>query len=276
MNIVLIGSCLDSSNLAKELNKKMKNSVVFRIDLLKNLKNIIPFSSLTHETCGDYLGDIEKIEFNKISETELKIAKAFQSSVKLIEESNVLSNAMSAKKATLPSIDRVTRNFDCLSLTLIRVVSGIQSVRQLTNYLGNNSSAVVVYLDKQNLPIFDLNITKEEFLVIKDSKVYENHLFLTAEDLTALLQDEVFNLLVNPVVKTKGEILKPIADEAKECVELAVTEQAFNHGHGLLEHLTNGPTNQTLTVETLDVFITDLGAQRMLNSVRQTVFANAA
>jgi hypothetical protein len=251
----------------------MKNSVVFRIDLLKNLKNIIPFSSINQNSCGDYLGDIEKIDFSRISEAERKIATSFNTSVKLIEEDPSLSNAMSIKRALVPSVDRVTRNFDCLSLTMIRVVSGIQSVNQLTRYLNSNSSAVVVYLDKPNLPLFEIDMTKEQFFSVKESKQYAGHLFLTADDLNALLKDEVFELLINPAVKTKGEILKPIAEEAKvECVEINMAEREIvQRGQGILAQIANGTQPATLTTTILDSFIADLGAQRMLNPVRETI-----
>ena len=219
MNIVLIGSCLDSHLLAKELNKKMKNSVVFRIDLLKNLKNIIPFTSISVGNCGSYLGDIERIEFDKISNSEKDIAKAFQSSVKLMENNPSLSTAMSIMKAQNPTIDRVTRNFDSLSLTLLRVVSGIQTPKQLEHYLNSNSSAITVYLDKQTNPLFEHEITKEQFLAIKEGGKYENHLFLTSENLESLLKDEIFDLLLNPVVKeNKNSDNKAVVEEEKTVV----------------------------------------------------------
>jgi hypothetical protein len=220
MNIVLIGSCLDSHNLSKELNKKMKNSVVFRIDLLKNLKNIIPFTTITVNNNGAYLGDIESIEFDKISDTEKDIAKAFQASVKLMENSPSFGVAMSIMKSTTPTLDRVTRNFDALSLTLLRVVSGIQTPKQMERYMNGNSSAIMVYLEKPASPLFNVDITKEQFLTIKDSGKYENHLFLTAENLDSLLKDEVFDLLLNPTVKeNKSSDNKAVVEEKKGTVE---------------------------------------------------------
>lgn len=273
MNIVLIGSCFDSSCLSKELNKKMKNSVVFRIDLLKNLKNIIPFSSINSNSCGDYLGDIEKIDFKNITDDERTVVKAFSSSVKLIDESSSLLSAMSIKRSLIPSVDRVTRNFDSLSLTLIRVVSGIQYVNQLARYLDNNSSSIVVYLDKSNFPLFDIDITKEQFLTIKENKRYAEHLFLTADDLNALLKDEIFELLINPAVKTEGKILKPIAEEVEDkCVEVNLAERtAVQRGQGLLAHIANDIRPTTFTATMLDDFVADLdipgSIQQMQNRI---------
>ena len=220
MNIVLIGSCLDSHNLSKELNKKMKNSVVFRIDLLKNLKNIIPFTAITIANNGAYLGDVEKIEFDKISDAEKDVAKAFQASVKLMENSPSFGTAMAIMKSATPTLDRVTRNFDALSLTLLRVVSGIQTPKQLERYMNNNSSAIMVYLEKPASPLFNIDISKEQFLAIKDSGKYENHLFLTAENMDSLLKDEIFDLLLNPTVKeNKSSDNKAVIEEKKGTVE---------------------------------------------------------
>ena len=211
MNIVLIGSCLDSHLLSKELNSKLKDSVVFRIDLLKNLKNIIPFTSISIDNNGSYLGDIEKIAFTALSDSEKNIAKAFQNSVKLIENDPGLSFSMakSIMKATIPTVDRVTRDFDSLSVTLLRVISGIQSTKQLKDYLIDNSSAVVVYLDKPNVSIFEHDISKKQFLEIKEDASFTNNLFLDSENLDSLLKDEVFNLIINPK-ETKEENNKAI------------------------------------------------------------------
>ena len=259
MNIVLIGSCLDSSNLAKELNNKMKNSVVFRIDLLKNLKNIIPFSNVSYDNNGSYLGDIERINFANLSNAEKDIAKAFQSSVKLIENLPSLSVASSYMKSTVPTIDRVTRNFDCLSLTLLRVVSGIQSLKQLENYLNSNSSAIVVYLEKPNIPLFEHNITKEQFLEIKEGK-YENHLFLTAENLESLLKDEVFELILNPVVKEKKNSDNKVEVEEKRGIAERVVIQGA--GPGVLHQMAQAHVVGTnpFTLTDMHNFMTELAA----------------
>jgi len=239
MNIVVIGSCLDSSNLAKELNSKMKNSVVFRIDMLKNLKNIIPFTSIVEKNNGNYLGDIEKISFESLSDSEKDIAKAFHASVKLIDENPAFSTAMAIRNVNTPTIDRVTRNFDSLSLTLLRVVSGLQTKKQLDHYLRTTSSSVVVFLEKPNIPLFPIEISKEEFLDIKDGKngSYENHLFLTASDLDSLLKDEVFNLILNPTVKEvkKSDNKAEVEDEEKACE----VERLVVQGRGLSATMEN-------------------------------------
>ena len=259
MNIVLIGSCLDSHLLSKELNKKMKNSVVFRIDLLKNLKNIIPFTSISVGNCGSYLGDIERIEFDKVSDTEKDVAKAFQSSVKLMENNPSFSTAMSIMKAQNPSIDRVTRNFDSLSLTLLRVVSGILTPKQLERYLNNNSSAITVYLEKPTNPLFEHEISKEQFLAIKESGKYESHLFLTAENLDSLLKDEVFDLILNPVVKeNKSSDNKAEVEEEK----VGVVERTIVQGTGIHAQLLEARAEalRPLTIQHLNNFMTQLQA----------------
>jgi hypothetical protein len=259
MNIVLIGSCLDSSNLAKELNKKMKNSVVFRIDLLKNLKNIIPFSTTVNENCGTYLGDIEKINFQGLTSSEKDIAKAFQSSVKLIEDNPSLSYALQSVEQHQPTIDRVTRNFDSLSLTLLRVVSGIQTTKHLDRYLRSNSSAIVVYLEKPNNPLFNIEISKEQFSEIKENDAYVNHLFLSATDLSTLLTDEVFNVIINPVTEKKGKI-DLLAEETEKVgyIERSIVQQ----GAGILAQL------QEVTVGTVGqgVHLTETMLDNFMNT----------
>ena len=77
MNIVVIGSCLDSSNLAKELNKRLQNSIVARVDTLKGVKNLFldKVAPRNQDNLGQYIGDVETFDIEKMDQKFLEYVK---------------------------------------------------------------------------------------------------------------------------------------------------------------------------------------------------------
>ena len=153
MNIVVIGSCTDSSILARELNKRLHNSIVARVDMLKNIKNLLLQGSgvNTAENLGAYVGDVETYDLSKLTEAQrTQFTEAY--------------NYLTKKKTTLGKSSNFTSStFDALTNSLpsgtysfIKVYSGLindsyPETLAYYNSLSSGSIFIVVNSPKNSL-----------------------------------------------------------------------------------------------------------------------------
>ena len=124
MNIVVIGSCLDSSNLAKELNKRLQNSIVARVDTLKGVKNLFldKVAPRNQDNLGQYIGDVETFDIEKMDQKFLEDVKkhmesAFKASLKLSTKNKYFSFSS--------TFDALTSSFPAGTYSFVKIYSGL-------------------------------------------------------------------------------------------------------------------------------------------------------
>jgi hypothetical protein len=196
MNIVVIGSCADSSHLAKELNKRLNNSIVARIDLLKNIKQLTLQNANVRQTpdvLGTYIGDVEEYDYARIPETtKANIIEA----MKTIDESvkRVTGNALQQNGFLTSTFDALTSGLPSSTYSFIKVYSGaiddyrISKMQRDQNFVSNSIFIVVRSPKDLLLPI---TVSSDMLQGLKK----EAFSFIEIPTIEEVFTSEVFQLL---------------------------------------------------------------------------------
>jgi predicted HNH restriction endonuclease len=136
MNIVVIGSCTDSSTLAKELNKRLHNSIVARIDLLKNIKQLV-FQNInvekTAENIGTYVGDVEIFDYSKVpTDQKQQIIATIESITKNLK--SLKNKAIRSEETSISTFDALTNSLPSGTYSFIKIYSGAIDDEKLVNF----------------------------------------------------------------------------------------------------------------------------------------------
>lgn len=195
MNIVVVGSCTDSSVLAAELNRRLRTSIVARIDLLKNIKQLLlqGLGIETFKNLGTYIGDVETFDFTLITEIQkAQILTAYES----------LNNSINAIKVNkYVPVDFLVSTFDALTngvptstYSFIKVYSGVIDDGSLTRLLKDKTFLPNTVVIVVKTPLNTIIPIKVSDALIKDVK---NKAFATVECETIgdVYKSEVFQTL---------------------------------------------------------------------------------
>jgi hypothetical protein len=211
MNIIVIGSCQDSSTLAKELNRRLKNSIVARIDLLKTTKQLVlqGLNINTNENLGTYVGDVETHDFTKIPADKKQ---------QIIAAVDVINNSIKPlQKVDYSHEFRASSTFDALTngiptstYSFIKVYSGAINDDRVNSMLLDPTfvpNAVVITVKNPLNPLFPITLTEGSLKELK-SKAFAA---VECDNINELYKSEVFQLLFEltdekelPVEETKG------------------------------------------------------------------------
>jgi hypothetical protein len=210
MNIVVLGSCTDSSIIARELNKRLSKSLVVRVDLLKSIKSILLHNELeTTKEIGTYIGDVEAFDFNMsaekldiLKEKAEKLTEAIKSSKGSIYNTPKKSNSI-----ILGTFDALTNSIPSSTYSFIKVYSGIVDDEGASLILNDSkllSNSIVVYINNPKNQVFKFGISKEELAKLeKNSFAYVG--ISTAED---IFKTDVFKLILEFTNDTEKPIVE--------------------------------------------------------------------
>lgn len=208
MNIVVIGSCTDSSNLAKELNKRLSDSIVARIDLLKNIKQLVlqDMNVNTNENLGAYVGDVEAYDVGKLSaEQRQQVVTTVQS---------VIANITSLKKGYvtaphhLSTFDALTNSLPMGTYSFIKVYSGAVDEARIAGMIRNTcfvQNAIFVVIKSPKNALLPVTVSKKTLEDIKK----DAFAFVECDEAKDIMGTEVFQLLF----KLTSEKNKPKVEE---------------------------------------------------------------
>lgn len=208
MNLIIVGSCSDTSALASGLNKRLSNSLVYRHDLLASLKNIPLGNSFensrdTLSNAGEYLGDIETINPNTVKKGTLdKIKTAVHSLI--TSSSNEDSFEANFIKESLNKFSKKVITFNSVSLSIVNVFSGVINKKMLENLIPLIDNPLIVNISDKEHPLFDISITEKEINQVIEEK--GDGMFLgTFKDISSLLNSSDFKSLFSDYEEKKVE-----------------------------------------------------------------------
>jgi len=195
MNIVVIGSCTDSSNLAKELNRRLHDSIVARVDLLKNIKQLVlqDMNLQTTENIGTYVGDVETFNFSKVKKKKKKqISETIESITKNIA-------ALKAKDRILPlyrisTFDALTNSLPTGTYSFIKVYSGAINDDHISNMMCESnfiSNAIFVTIKTPKDALLPITISEKTLEHIKKNAFA----YISCDTIQDVFTSEVFQLL---------------------------------------------------------------------------------
>lgn len=221
MNIAVIGSCTDSSNLAKELNKRLSNSIVARVDMLKNIKNLVlqQIGVGNPENVGAYIGDVESRDYSKFNEDQMTFLK---NTLKIIHD-----NIKELGKITIntkrpndfeSSFDALTKSFPPGTYSFIKIYSGIiEDDCSLVNDTSFIKNTVFVYIKNPQTPLLPITISEKVVNNIKENAFS----FIECKDITDFFNSDVYGLLLESNAVNKEE--EKVEDVKKEVSENTTT-----------------------------------------------------
>jgi hypothetical protein len=216
MNIVVIGSCTDSSTLAKELNKRLHDSIVARVDLLKNLKQLI-FQDLnvvtTTENIGTYVGDVETYDYSKVpADQKQQIINTLESITKNLK--SFKNKQLGYGSTGVSTFDALTNSLPTGTYSFIKVYSGAIDDDRLARFVNDQtfiSSSVFIKLSTPSESLLPINVSEK---VIDDIKK-NAFAFVECDKVNDVFTSEVFQLLFE---LTNEKEITPSGVEAKEVI----------------------------------------------------------
>lgn len=219
MNLIIVGSCSDTSALASGLNKRLSNSLVYRHDLLASLKNI-PTENLDNShfvNAGDYLGDIETINPTKVKKGTLDRIKIAAHSL-FTSSSNEKDFESEFIKESLNKFSKRVISFNSVSLSVVNIFSGIFTKQMLEEAISMIDNPLIINISNKEHPLFDVNITEEDINQIVNEKA--KGLFLnTFKDIPTALDSSDFKSLFSDYKEIKVE-----PEEVKEKKGMALPD----------------------------------------------------
>lgn len=232
MNLIFVGSCLESSALARGLNNKLSNSLVYRHDLLASLKNI-PLDSTDNPdsripNVGDYLGDIEAIDPSRVEKGTLDTLKTtFEFLAKSRSTAKVSFEQMLVKESLNKFSKRVVA-FDSVSLSVVNIFSGIINKKILSNLISEIDNTIIINMSNNTDKFFDINITEQDIENIIEEK--NKGIFLgTFKSINELLSSDEFTSLFSDF-KEEKEVKQ---QETKKAEEANVEAEDVGLGAGI-------------------------------------------
>lgn len=219
MNIIVIGSCTDSSSLAKELNKRLQNSIIARIDLLKNIKQAVmqeigdPLT--TTENLGTYIGDVETHDFPRYDKETLsnisKVIKNTIDSTKTIKMATRVKGravTLDGSPRDLPAsiisaFDAITNMFPSGTYSFVKVYSGAVNDKQIERLQRNGilSGSIVIKLNNPIAPVIPIEISDQTLTQLKATAFH----YLECNSISDVFKSEVYQLLLNIPTEEKKE-----------------------------------------------------------------------
>lgn len=206
MNILVVGSCTDSSLLAKELNKRLNNSLVVRIDMLKTIKQLILNEAGLRKSnsLGTYIGDVEQFTYDNVpKETKDKIATAFQSIEKGIKE---VSPTLSGYAFVASTFDALTNGLPADTYSFIKVYSGLIDDTRLQKIAADDyfiSNAIVIKIESPKDSILPITVSEAALKTVEERAFT----FIKCKDIEDVFENDVFKLMFesNKDKDTKAE-----------------------------------------------------------------------
>lgn len=241
MNIAVLGSnCKFSSDLAIQLNRRKKSSLVYRYDALADFKKTFPlYRSLTNKerthdrverlnvdvpqesrkdiiALGEYLGDVETQFINNKDKykEEIKMLNTAYATLNMpIKDDSQFSYADSCVLKKVKEMNRNTELFASNTLNIINVFSGIITCQQLAYILSSTSLLLIVKV-KNGDSFIPCEVTNEQLEEIK-----QKHLQVIILEVSSL--DELFknNFIISTFNLEKEKIDKIPPKEEKPQVE---------------------------------------------------------
>ena len=224
MNIVIVGSCTASSTLAKELNKRLSNSLIYRHDLLASLKKMPlggPTAKPILDLAGDYLGDVETLDLRRVSDDSIAQAKALYTFFSGTSSKNKESFEKFLVNDSLNKFSKRVVAFNSASLSIINVFSGVVN-KNILHELGLYvKDSVVIRIKDDSKSFLPVEITDEELdkAVSSASSMYLG----TFGSVALLLQSEEFVTLFGDF-KKETEVKQK--EEAVETEEVELDEES--------------------------------------------------
>ena len=215
MNIVVIGSCTDSSILASDLNRRLKNSIVARVDLLKNIKQLVlsDLNVKTEENLGKYIGDVESYDFSKLTIPQKKSAlnaiNAIDESLAIIKPSGL--NKSFEGLGVVNTFDALTYGIPTSTYSFVKIYSGIindsylSKISNDSNFLQNT---IIVYVKKPSEVFIPIKVSDK----IIDTVKSKSFAFIECDIINDIYKSELFQTLFE-LTKEKE---KPVEKKEKE------------------------------------------------------------
>ena len=229
MNIVVIGSCADSSYLAKELNKRLQNSIIARVDMLKTIKQLIlaNMGVGTTENLGTYIGDVEAYDLTKATPekkaTILKLATTINTVTK-----NGDNNYPYGGVPSVSTFDALTKSIPNGTYSFIKVYSGAIDEKGVSSMVTDSSfltNSIFVTVKSPQELLLPITVSKETLTKVKTGAFA----FVECEKITDIFKSEVFQLLFELTDEKETKV-----EAVKKAVETTVA------GQGLLAHIMQG------------------------------------
>ena len=229
MNLVVIGSCSSSSTLAKTLNERLSNSIVYRHDLLAGLKTM-PLGTdsypRTVKESGFYLGDIETIDFSRVPNS---IFEKTLGLFKFLSGADAKSKDSFERFLISDSLDKFTKRivtFNSASLKVINIFSGITTGSMLSEIAGKLNDCLVVEIRDDSKSLLPIEITQKELDAITtiDSCMYLGKY----NSIDALFKSEEFKTLFGDFKENEVEP-EECKKEATDYVEEEVPVGIVHH-----------------------------------------------
>ena len=194
MNIVVIGSCTDSSDLAKELNRRLSDSIIARVDLLKNIKQLVlqDLNVNTNENLGAYVGDVETYDISKLSAAQRERITATIASV--TEKIIALKKGYVAAPSHLSTFDALTNSLPTGTYSFIKVYSGAIDEAHVASMSRNSSfisNAIFVVLKSPKNALLPVTVSERTLEGVKKNAFA----FLECNEVKDVFTSEVFQLL---------------------------------------------------------------------------------
>ena len=208
MNLILVGSCLDSSALAGGLNERLSNSLVYRHDLLASLKNIPSGINLNNEVAldvGKYLGDIEAISFDKTKKETLDMLR---NTFKFLSKSRTTAENSFEKMLIRESLNKFSKRvivFDSVSFSIVNIFSGILNKEMLEELVSSIEDTLIINISQKDNPFFDINVTEKEINDIVNNS--EKCIFLgTFKDVNNIISSNEFKTLFSDIKEIEEKV----------------------------------------------------------------------
>jgi len=188
MNIIVIGSCKDSSYLAKELNKRLSNSIVARIDLLKDIKQLIlPTMEVeTSENIGTYIGDVEGYDISKVDASKREdIKKLFNTIYESLKKSSKKEPLTTHQSNTF---DLLTNGIPSGTYSFVKIYSGV-----INNFLLENlhyTESIVINIKEPDTPITKIELSEELLNNVKENAFA----YIECTKASEVLKSDILNL----------------------------------------------------------------------------------
>lgn len=210
MNLVLVGPCHTSSQLAKALNAKLTNSLVYRHDLLAGFKTL-PLGAecglrRTEEFVGKHLGDVETNDLKKIPKELVEKACGLFNVLAGSNENDKVAFQVSLVKDSLNKFSKRVVTFNSASLNIVNIFSGILSKEMLSELSKTVKDCLIVKIISNHDTFLPIQLTEDEIVetVANDGKGMYLGSF---KDVEALIASDEFKTFFNDMpVEDKKEV----------------------------------------------------------------------
>ncbi len=229
-----------TSMLAKALNTKLSNSIVYRHDLLAGLK-AMPFGNLTKtsQDAGSYLGDIESIDLKNVSEETINKAKGL---FQFFSGTNAKNQDSFERFLVNDSLDKFSKRimtFNSASLAIVNIFSGTINENLLSETVKKLDDCLIISIKDDSKSLLPIEVTEEQIEKLTND---ENCMYLGNHNtIDALLESEEFKSLFGDFkeneVKPEAKKVKSAAFDEDDAIEQPINEiEAVRRAPGMNIH----------------------------------------